>query len=25
VLRAGGVPDLVATLERKVAQLTAEG
>ena len=25
VLRSGGVPDLVATLERKIAQLTAEG
>ena len=25
VLRDGGVPDLVATLERKIAQLTAEG
>jgi phospholipid transport system substrate-binding protein len=25
VLRTGGVPDLVATLERKIAQLTAEG
>jgi phospholipid transport system substrate-binding protein len=25
VLRNGGVPDLVATLERKIAQLTAEG
>jgi phospholipid transport system substrate-binding protein len=25
VLRGGGVPDLVATLERKIAQLTAEG
>jgi phospholipid transport system substrate-binding protein len=25
VLRSGGVPDLIATLERKIAQLTAEG
>jgi phospholipid transport system substrate-binding protein len=25
VLRSGGVPDLVATLERKIAQLTTEG
>ena len=25
VLRSGGVPDLLATLERKIAQLTAEG
>jgi phospholipid transport system substrate-binding protein len=25
VLRSGGVPDLMATLERKIAQLTAEG
>ena len=25
VLRSGGVSDLIATLERKIAQLTAEG